>query len=185
MWSYEHLARRFIARDVFWQFQVDWAGPLFSGNPKGFPNQRWNTACAYDLPGKFRERFHGGDHVDNLESRLTAALNWLLPRDQDHGHCTQMRVRRSGGEIQRPGSESAQTNARPPSEPAVRGGHKRRRLLVPRYDKVNARGAQRLEHVKIFLTRNAKDALHALVLKSRDKKIGTFGHCIVRCSVTR
>ena len=54
--------------------------------------------------------------------------------------------------------------------------HERRRLLVPRKHKRDARFAQRFDNVEIFLARYAEDEIDTLVLKRRDQQVGTFGH---------
>ena len=54
--------------------------------------------------------------------------------------------------------------------------HEGGRLLVPRHHQLDARLAQRFDHVEIFLARHAEDPLDALVLERRHQQVRTLDH---------
>jgi hypothetical protein len=122
----------FVGRDILGQFEMHRARPLLPRDPEGVANQSRNALRGDDLRRQLGERSHGRDDVDDLETRLTAALDRLLARDHDHRHRAQMRVGRSRGQIERAGTERRQADAGASGEPPVGGRHEAGRLLMPR-----------------------------------------------------
>jgi hypothetical protein len=78
-----HVAAR-LARDVLRHLEVHRSGPFLHRYPECLPNDRGDAGRADDLPGQLGQRLHGADHIDDLEARLLAAPDRLLPGDQDH-----------------------------------------------------------------------------------------------------
>ena len=58
----------------------------------------------------------------------------------------------------------------------MRGRHEAGRLLVTRHDQFDARGAQRLHDVEIFLAGHAENPVDALVLEGGDEEIRSLFH---------
>ena len=76
-----------------------------------------------------------------------------------------MRVGRAGHQVQRSGPERGNADPGAAGQPPVRRRHERRRLLVPREHELDARIAQGLDDVEIFLAGHPEDVLDALVLQ--------------------
>ena len=86
-----------------------------------------------------------------------------------------------GGKIERARPQRRNANARPPGQPSMRGRHEAGRLLVPRQDQLDPRGAQRLHDVEIFLAGDAENPIHALVLQGGDEEVRALCHCEHPC----
>jgi hypothetical protein len=166
----------FIGCDILGQFEMHRARPLLLRDPEGVANQSRNTLRGDDLRRHLGERSHGRDDVDDLEARLTAAPNRLLPGDHDHRHRAQMRVGRGRRQIERTGTQRRQADARASGETPVGGRHEAGSLLVPRQHEFDLRAPQRLQHVEILLAGNGEDVRDALVLEGGHQQIGAFCH---------
>ncbi len=160
-----------IGRDIFGQLQQHRARALFLGDTERLADDGRDGARRHDLPRLLGQRLHRADDVDDLEARLLAGDDALLPGDHDDRPCAKQRIRGAGGEIQRAGAERGQAHARLAGQAAIGGRHEHRRLLVAGDDQLDAGMAQRLDHVEIFFAGNAENALDAFVLKCGDKQI--------------
>ena len=167
-----------IAGDVFRQFQQHGAGPLLLRDAKRIAHDGRDAAWAHDLPGHLGQRLHRRDHVDDLELGLLAGHDRLLPGQQDHRHRAKLRVGGAGREIERARSQRGDADARAPGEPAMRGCHERRRLLVSGQYQLDARLPQRLDDVEVFFAGHAEDAVDAFVRERCDQQIRTFAHVV-------
>jgi hypothetical protein len=87
-----------------------------------------------------------------------------------------MRIGRAGGKVQRAGTERGKTDAGLAGQPAMRGGHEGRRLLMARQHQLDLRLPQRLDQIEVFLAGNAEDALDTLILQRCDEDIRSLGH---------
>ncbi len=56
------------------------------------------------------------------------------------------------------------------------GGHEGGGLLVAGDDEFDGGGAQRLDHVEVFLARHPEDAVHTFPLQRRNQQVRTLGH---------
>ena len=168
--------RSFLARDIFRQFQVNRPRPLLHRHAESVAHEGGDGTRAHDLAGRLGQRPHRRDHVDDLEAGLPAAHDPLLARHQDHRHCAEIRVGGTGHEVQRAGTERGDAHPGPPGQAPVGRRHERRRLLVPREDKRDARFAQKLDNIEVLLAGDAEDEIDALVFKRRDQQVRSFGH---------
>ena len=168
--------RRLLAGDVLGQLQMHRPRALLHGDPESVAHQRGDGRGAHDLTGGLGQGPHGRDHVDDLEPRLTAAHDPLLAGDQHHRHGAQMRVGRTGGEVQCSRTERADANSGATGEASVGRRHERRGLLVPGKDQLDPRVAERFHDVEVLLAGHAEDALDTLVLQRGHQQVGSFGH---------
>jgi hypothetical protein len=166
--------RHFIARDVLGQFEMHRPRPLLHRHTKRVADHGRDAGGADDLPRQFRQRLHGGDHIDDLKTRLPAAHDRLLAGDQNHRHRAKMRVRRAGRQIERARAERRQTNSGLAGQPPVRRGHEGGGLLVAGQDQFDFGGAKRFHQIEILLAGHAEDAVDTFVLQRRDKQVGSF-----------
>jgi hypothetical protein len=178
MWR-DDLGCGIVGRDILGQFEMDRARPLLLRHPKSVTNQGGNALRSDDLGCHLGERPHGRDNVDDLEARLAAAPDRLLPCDHHHRHRAQMRVGRSRRQVERTGAERRQADAGAPGETPTGGRHKTGSLLVPRQHELDLRVPQRFQHIEIFLAGKREDAGDALVLQRRHQEIGGLGHAAV------
>jgi hypothetical protein len=167
---------RLLGCNVLRQLEVHRAWALLHGDAKGITHQRRDRRSRDNLPGHLGERPHGADDIDHLKARLARILDGLLAGEHHHGHRAQMRVRRAGREVERAGPESRQAHARTTGEATVGRGHESGRLLVPRDDELDARLAQRLDHIEVLFPGHAEDALDPLVLERRDEQVRSLAH---------
>ena len=87
-----------------------------------------------------------------------------------------MRVGSARRQIERPGAERRQADARASGETPVGGRHEAGSLLVPRQHELDLRAPQRLQHVEILLAGDGEDVRDALVLEGGHQQIGSFCH---------
>ena len=87
-----------------------------------------------------------------------------------------MREGGGGGEVERARPQGGDADAGFAGEATVRRRHEARSLLVAGNHQLDARVAQRLDHVEVLLAGNAEDALDAFVLERRDEKIRSLCH---------
>ena len=159
--------RDLLAGDVLRQFQVNRPRSLFHRHAEGVANQRRDGARAYDLAGRFGQRPHRCDHVDDLEAGLLAAHDALLTGQKDHRHGAEIGIGGAGDEIQCAWAERGNADAGSAGQTAMGRRHESRRLFVPGEDKFDARGTQRLDDVEVFLAGDAEDELDPFVLERR------------------
>jgi hypothetical protein len=173
---HQRQVRRLLAGDVLGQFQVHRPGPLLHRHPERVAHEGWDRRRAHDLARRLGQGPHRRHHVDDLEARLPAAHDPLLTGDQDHRHGAEMRVGRAGHQVQRSGPERGNADPGAAGQPPVRRRHERSRLLVPREHEFDARIAQGLDNVEIFLPRDAENVLDALVFQRCHQQVGSLGH---------
>ena len=121
-----------------------------------------NAARINDLDGAFRDRPHNAHHVDELKTRLPVLPERLLTRDGNDRRADELGVGDSRNEVRGAGTEGGEADAGPSGQPAVRGGHEGRRLLMARHDEFNRRRAKGLEEIERLFPRQAEDILDAL-----------------------
>ena len=160
--------RHLLPGDVLRQLQMHGSRPLLLRDPEGLAHDRRDRCSADDLARHFGQWRHARDHVDNLKPGLFAGQNPLLTSNQNHRHGAEKRIGRSRGEIQRPRSQRADTDAGLARQPPVGRRHKRCSLLVPRDDECDLRAVQRLDHVQVFFTGNSENSLDSLILQRCD-----------------
>ena len=157
--------------NVFWQFEMDRAGPLFGGDAKSVANQRGNRGGTHDLLRLFCQRTHRRDDIDDLEMRLRALADGLLAGDQHHRHAAEKTVGSTCDEVERTGAERGECNPRPSREPSISGCEKSRRLLVARHHELDGGAPEAFDDVEILLPGHPEDSIDALVLERSDEKI--------------
>ena len=160
--------------DVLGQFEVHRSRPLFARNPERIAHQGRNRGGGDDLPRHLGERTHGAHDVDDLEAPLAGALDRFLAGEHQHGHRAEVRIRGAGGEVESARPQGRQTHAGPARQAALRRGHEGGGLLMAREDEIDPRFAKRLDHVEVFLARNAENPLDSFVLERAHEKIGSF-----------
>src|SRR5438270_8488573 len=145
------------------------------GRP-GFLETREAESLADDLRGRLgdgdpraplRHRVEHPHDVDVLVRFLVGALETDLTGDGDEWGAVDMRVRDSGDEVGRAGTERGQAHPRIRRESAVDVGHEGGALLVPREDELDLfavrEGGVQGEGL---LSGNAEDVTNSLVLEA-------------------
>ena len=165
-----------LRRDVFRQFQMDRPRPFLHRHPEAVADDGGDRRGADDLARHLGQRLHGGDHVDDLETRLTRGHDRLLAGDHDHRHGAEVRIGRAGREVQRARPQRRDADAGPPGQPAICRGHEGCRLFVAGQYQFDARRAQRFHHIQVLLAGNAEDPVNPFVLQCRHQQVGAFSH---------
>jgi hypothetical protein len=165
---------RLFCRNVLRQFEMHWPQSFLLRKTKGFTHGRGNCRWADNLPRHLRQRRHGRDDIYDLEAPLFAAKNPLLACDHDHRHRSQQGIGGARGQVQRPRTKRCKADARPASQPSLRGRHERGGLLMARHNELDAGPAERLDDIEILFTGYAEDPLDAFILQSSDKQVRTL-----------
>ena len=171
-----HIDGELLARDVLRQLEQDGAGALLLRDAERVPHERRDAGRAHDLARGLRERLHRGDDVDDLEPGLPRRHDRLLAGDHHHRHGAELRVGRTGHQVERARPEGRDADAGTPGQAAVGGGHERRRLLVARQHELDRGRPQGLDHVEVLLARHPEDPVDALVLERRHQQVRTLRH---------
>jgi len=124
----------------------------------------------------------GTEQCKQVQDLLLRRVPAGRPRLRHQGHQRQvaeMGVSDAGRKVRGPRPERAHAYARPPGEPAHRGGHERGGLLMPGEDEFHPPGMQVVHQVHVLLTGNAEGPVHALCPKAVHKQPGR-SHLITR-----
>ena len=170
-----------LCGNIFGQLEMDRARSLLHSDSEGVAHHGRNAGRADDLARHFGQRTHRGNYVDDLETRLLSGSDRLLAGDHDHWHGTEVGISGAGREIEGARAECGYTYAGTAGKAPMRCSHKRCRLLMTCQHQFDFRTPQRLDNIKVFLTRNAENAVDALVFERRDKKVRAFMHMSPSC----
>ena len=129
---------------------------------------------------------HRCDDIDDLEAGLLGAHHRLLTGDEDHRHGAggwAQKGRARSKKLSAPGTERREAEARLPGQPTMGRRHERPPPCSWRVrDQLDARGPQRLQQVEdFFFSRDAEDAVDALVFQRGDKTGRTLWACCNPC----
>ena len=170
----KRLSDRGFGRDVFGEFEMDRAGTLLGRNAERLAHQGRDAHPINNRCAEFCDGLENVERVDDLEVAMHAALDGFLSRDNDHRHTAQIRECGARDKVRDARPERGKTDAGPTGQTAICCRHKSGRLLVARYDKPDARIAQRLKEVEIFFAWKTKDCVDPFVFKASDKEVGRF-----------
>ena len=168
------LCVRAASGHVLGKFDVDRARPLCLGVLEGVPEHRRNGPRVDDRRCILRDGPHQADHVDKLEAGLPVVAHRLLAGDGDERRADELGVGDARHQVRGARPERGKADARLAGEPAVGGGHERRRLLVARDNELDVRRAERLEEIEVLLARQAEDVLDALLFQLSDEQVRCF-----------